>query len=115
MLFTKIAVSLITLSVEIINSSHCFAPFEPYDLSLLRRFIGHLLRLLMCNNEKFGAQIQKHVKQLVGHELNCAIYGILFDQIKVFSEKFFDQSAQVAKAKWFNKKETLDPLLRHII
>ena len=59
------------------------------------RFIGHLLKLLMCNNEKFGPQIQKHVKELVGHELNPAIYAILFDQIKLFVDKFFDQSGQV--------------------
>lgn len=59
------------------------------------RFIGHLLKLLMCNNEKFGPQIQKHVKELVGHELSAAIYAILFDQIKLFVDKFFDQSGQV--------------------
>ena len=49
----------------------------------------------MCNNEKFGPQIQKHVKELVGHELNAAIYAILFDEIKLFVDKFFDQSGQV--------------------
>ncbi|KAK2173204.1 hypothetical protein NP493_892g01057 [Ridgeia piscesae] len=59
------------------------------------QFIGHLLKLLMCNNEKFGPQIQKHVKELVGHELNAAIYAILFDEIKLFVDKFFDQSGQV--------------------
>ena len=62
---------------------------------LASRFIGHLLKLLMCNNEKFGPQIQKHVKELVGHELNAAIYAILFDEIKLFVDKFFDQSGQV--------------------
>lgn len=30
------------------------------------RFIGQLLRLLVCNNEKFGPQMQKHVKELIG-------------------------------------------------
>ncbi|KAK2156732.1 hypothetical protein LSH36_206g01021 [Paralvinella palmiformis] len=59
------------------------------------QFIGHLLKLLVCNNEKFGPQIQKHVKELVGHELNPSIYPILFDQIKIFVDKFFDSSGQV--------------------
>ncbi|PSN44310.1 Neurofibromin [Blattella germanica] len=54
-----------------------------------------LLRLLVCNNEKFGAQIQKHVKELVGHEMSPALYPILFDQIKAIVEKFFDQQGQV--------------------
>ena len=59
------------------------------------QFLGHLLRLLVCPNEKFGAQIQKHVKELVGHEMSPALYPILFDQIKIIVEKFFDQSGQV--------------------
>ncbi|XP_021921694.1 neurofibromin isoform X3 [Zootermopsis nevadensis] len=59
------------------------------------QFVGHLLRLLVCNNEKFGAQIQKHVKELVGHEMSPALYPILFDQIKAIVEKFFDQQGQV--------------------
>jgi len=41
------------------------------------QFLGHLLRLLVCPNEKFGAQIQKHVKELVGHEMSPALYPIL--------------------------------------
>jgi neurofibromin 1 len=49
----------------------------------------------VCNNEKFGAQIQKHVKELVGHEMSPALYPILFDEIKVIVEKFFDQQGQV--------------------
>lgn len=56
-----------------------------------------MLKLLVCQNEKFGAQIQKHVKELVGHELNPALYPILFDQIKVCVDKFFDPSGQVMK------------------
>lgn len=54
-----------------------------------------LLELLVCCNEKFGAQIQKHVKELVGHELSPALYPILFDQIKVIVDKFFDIQSQV--------------------
>ncbi|XP_063990874.1 neurofibromin isoform X3 [Diachasmimorpha longicaudata] len=59
------------------------------------QFVFNLLRLLICNNEKFGAQIQKHVKELVGQEMSPALYPILFDQIKSIVEKFFDQQGQV--------------------
>ncbi|XP_023313062.1 neurofibromin isoform X2 [Anoplophora glabripennis] len=58
-------------------------------------FVDLLLRLLVCNNEKFGAQIQKHVKELVGHEMSSALYPILFEQIKSIVDKFFDQQGQV--------------------
>ncbi|XP_050100828.1 neurofibromin isoform X2 [Anopheles aquasalis] len=59
------------------------------------QFIGQLLRLLVCNNEKFGPQIQKHVKELVGQEMSAQLYPILFDQIRAIVEKFFDQQGQV--------------------
>ncbi|KAF2884403.1 hypothetical protein ILUMI_21782, partial [Ignelater luminosus] len=58
-------------------------------------FVDLLLRLLVCNNEKFGPQIQKHVKELVGHEMSSALYPILFEQIKTIIDKFFDQQGQV--------------------
>jgi neurofibromin 1 len=57
--------------------------------------------LLVCNNEKFGAQIQKHVKELVGHEMSPALYPILFDQIKAIVEKFFDQQGQVCFYEYY--------------
>lgn len=59
------------------------------------QFIGLLLRLLVCNNEKFGPQIQKHVKELVGQEMSAQLYPILFDQIRSIVEKFFDSQGQV--------------------
>ncbi|XP_013143458.1 PREDICTED: neurofibromin isoform X1 [Papilio polytes] len=59
------------------------------------QFIGQLLRLLLCSNERFGQQIQTHVKGLVGHEMSPALYPILFDQIKAIIDKFFDQQQQV--------------------
>lgn len=59
------------------------------------QFIGQLLRLLVCNNEKFGPQIQKHVKELIGQEMSAQLYPILFDQIRSIVEKFFDQQGQV--------------------
>ena len=66
------------------------------------QFLGQLLRLLVCPNEKFGAQIQKHVKELVGHEMSPALYPILFEQIKVIVEKFFDGSGQVSVCYFFS-------------
>ncbi|XP_018362342.1 PREDICTED: neurofibromin isoform X1 [Trachymyrmex cornetzi] len=59
------------------------------------QFVFNLLRLLICNNEKLGNQIQKHVKELVAHEMSPALYPILFDQIKNFVEKFFDPHGHV--------------------
>ncbi|XP_026322570.1 neurofibromin [Hyposmocoma kahamanoa] len=59
------------------------------------QFIGQLLRLLLCSNERFGQQIQTHVKELVGNEMSPALYPILFDQIKAIIDKFFDQQQQV--------------------
>lgn len=62
------------------------------------RFVGQLLRLLVCINEKFGPQIQKHVKELIGHEMSSALYPILFDQLRAIIDKFFDSQQQV----WFS-------------
>ncbi|XP_077293081.1 neurofibromin 1 [Arctopsyche grandis] len=59
------------------------------------QFVGQLLRLLVCGNEKFGPQIQKHVKELIGYEMSSALYPILFDQIRSIIEKFFDTQQQV--------------------
>ncbi|XP_076037771.1 neurofibromin-like [Oratosquilla oratoria] len=73
------------------------------------QFVGHLLKLLVCSNEKFGAQIQKHVKELVGHEMSPLLYPILFDQIKVIVDKFFDQQGQVMVS------EISTQLIEHII
>ena len=59
------------------------------------QYLGQLLRLLVCPNEKFGTSIQKHVKELVGHDMSPLLYPILFDEIKRIVEKFFDQNGQV--------------------
>lgn len=61
---------------------------------LVSRFIGQLLRLLVCNNEKFGPQIQKHVKELIGQEMSAQLYPLLFDQIRGIVDKFFEQQGQ---------------------
>lgn len=72
-------------------------PNFPLHISVLFlcRFIGQLLRLLVCNNEKFGPQMQKHVKELIGQEMSAQLYPLLFDQIRGIVEKFFDQQGQV--------------------
>lgn len=63
---------------------------------LVTHFIENLLKFLVCQHEKFGANIQKHVKEFLGHELNPALYPNLFDQIKISVERSsFDSSGQV--------------------
>jgi neurofibromin 1 len=61
----------------------------------MNRFIGDCLKYLVCQNEKFGLQIQRHIQDLLGHELNPLCYPILFDQIKIQVDKFFDANGQV--------------------
>lgn len=64
-------------------------------LSNVNRFIGQLLRLLVCNNEKFGPQLQKHAKELIGQEMSAQLFPLLFDQIRNIVEKFIDVQGQV--------------------
>ncbi|CAF1066978.1 unnamed protein product [Adineta ricciae] len=59
------------------------------------QFIGDCLKYLVCQNEKFGLQIQRHIQDLLGHELNPLCYPILFEQIKIQVDKFFDANGQV--------------------
>ncbi|KAB7494213.1 Neurofibromin [Armadillidium nasatum] len=59
------------------------------------QFLGNLLKLLMSVNDRFGAQMQKHVKELVGHEMSPLLYPIFFEQVKLVIDKFFDQQGQV--------------------
>ena len=59
------------------------------------QFIGDLLKLLTCQNDKFGFQVQRHVQDLLGHELSTHCYPILFEQIKLIVDRFFDLSGQV--------------------
>ena len=69
----------------------------------ITQFIGDLLKLLTCQNEKFGYQVQRHIQDLLGHELNTLCYPILFEQIKIIIDKFFDPSGQVC----VNEQNTL--------
>lgn len=83
-------------SAKLQDSVSCLTnPSQEVQYCPVTQFVFNLLRLLICNNEKFGGQIQKHVKELVGHEMSPALYPILFDQIKSIVEKFFDQQGQV--------------------
>ncbi|KAK7864725.1 hypothetical protein R5R35_013611 [Gryllus longicercus] len=82
-------------SVEPRKSNALASSSQDVQYCPVTQFVGQLLRLLVCNNEKFGAAIQRHVKELVGHEMSPALYPILFDQIKAIVEKFFDQQGQV--------------------
>ena len=83
-------------STKFQDSVSCLTnPSQEVQYCPVTQFVFNLLRLLICNNEKFGTQIQKHVKELVGHEMSPALYPILFDQIKSIVEKFFDQQGQV--------------------
>ncbi len=61
----------------------------------ITQFIADLLKLLTCQNEKFGFQVQRHIQDLLGHELNTLCYPILFEQIKIIVDKFFDATGQV--------------------
>ncbi|XP_053968460.1 neurofibromin isoform X3 [Anastrepha ludens] len=71
------------------------APQQDLQYCPVTQFIGQLLRLLVCNNEKIGLNIQKNVKELIGEEMTPQLYPILFDQIRSIVEKFFDQQGQV--------------------
>ncbi|KAI5706129.1 hypothetical protein M8J75_005102 [Diaphorina citri] len=59
-------------------------------------FVGKLLNLLCYgSNERFGARIQRHIKDGVGPEMSPCLYPILFEQIRTIAERFFDQQGQV--------------------
>ncbi|XP_075145354.1 neurofibromin 1 isoform X2 [Haematobia irritans] len=71
-------------------------PQQEVQYCPVTQFIGQLLRLLVCSNEKIGLNIQKNVKELVGEEMSTYLYPILFDQIRAIVETFFDQHGQVS-------------------
>ena len=43
-----------------------------------------------------GVQVQRNIKELLSNELNPMLYGALFDQIKLFTDKFFGSKGQVS-------------------
>ena len=62
----------------------------------INEFIASLLKLLVCTNERLGAQIRDSVKEMIGSELDPALYHHLFDQIKICVDRFFDNNGQVS-------------------
>lgn len=76
-------------------------------------FIHHLLRLLVVQNERFGTQIQKHVKELLSHELSPTLYPILFDQIKSIVDGFFD--SEPPNKQHVNESDTNTQFINHIM
>ncbi len=83
------------LQMAMAAATHGASPDMQYCTITLENFLGQLLKLLVCQNEKFGPSIQKHVKELVGHDMSPLLYPILFDQVKQIVETFFDTSGQV--------------------
>ncbi|KAK4469506.1 hypothetical protein MN116_007051 [Schistosoma mekongi] len=64
------------------------------QFSPVAQFIGNLLLLISCQHEKFGHQIQKHVKESIGNELNPLIYPILFNQLRSHVDACFSGQGQ---------------------
>lgn len=62
---------------------------------LFSRFVCQLLRLLVCNGEKFGGAIQRHVKEIIGQDMSTQLYPLLFDEMRCVIEQFFDKRAMV--------------------
>lgn len=106
---TRLTTSASTFSLDSRKSNLLPNGNQDIQYCPVTQFVGMLLRLLVCNNEKFGTLIQKHVKELVAHEMSPALYPILFDQIKIIVEKFFDPHGQVILS------ETHTQFIDHII
>ncbi|THD27494.1 Neurofibromin [Fasciola hepatica] len=64
------------------------------QFSPVSQYIGNLLLLISCQHEKFGHQIQKHVKEAIGNELNPLIYPILFNQLRAHVDACFSGQGQ---------------------
>ncbi|XP_055848107.1 neurofibromin isoform X2 [Episyrphus balteatus] len=87
--------SLHPSTISLVTTTIVIPPPQEIQYCPVTQFIGQLLRLLVCSNEKIGLNIQKNVKELVGEEMSPQLYPILFDQIRAIVEKFFDQQGQV--------------------
>ncbi|CAL8098834.1 unnamed protein product [Calicophoron daubneyi] len=67
---------------------------QDHHFSPVSQYIGNLLLLISCQHEKFGHQIQKHVKEAIGNELNPLIYPILFSQLRSHVDACFSGQGQ---------------------
>lgn len=100
------------------NYTHPYNCSQPLNYSQesaqpVTMFIHHLLRLLVVQNERFGTQIQKHVKELLSHELSPTLYPILFDQIKSIVDGFFD--SEPPNKQHVNESDTNTQFINHIM
>lgn len=69
---------------------------EPSAYCPVTQFIGQLVRLLTTptTNDRVGPAVQRHVKELVAHELSATLRPILFEQLKLQLDKLFDSQQQ---------------------
>ena len=72
----------------------------------INEFIASLLKLLVCTNERLGALIRDSVKEMIGSELDPALYHHLFDQIKIVVDRFFDSTSQVKRDELCPQNQT---------
>ncbi|VDP88265.1 unnamed protein product [Echinostoma caproni] len=77
-----------------ISSVQASSLVQDHQFSPVSQYIGNLLLLISCQHEKFGHQIQKHVKEAIGNELNPLIYPILFNQLRAHVDACFSGQGQ---------------------
>ncbi|KAM9801137.1 neurofibromin isoform 1-T1 [Neosynchiropus ocellatus] len=58
-------------------------------------FLDRLLTLLVCGHERVGLHVRTNVKDLLGLELNPALYPLLFNKLRNSIGKFFDAQGPV--------------------
>ncbi|CAH8606919.1 unnamed protein product [Dicrocoelium dendriticum] len=76
------------------SSGHATGLGQDSRFSPVAQYIGNLLLLISCQHEKFGHQIQKHVKEAIGNELNPLVYPILFNQLRAHVDACFSGQGQ---------------------
>uniref|UniRef100_A0A671VT64 Neurofibromin n=1 Tax=Sparus aurata TaxID=8175 RepID=A0A671VT64_SPAAU len=59
------------------------------------RFLDRLLALLVCGHDRVGLHVRTNVKDLLGLELNPALYPMLFNKLRNSIGKFFDTQGPV--------------------
>ncbi|VDP24625.1 unnamed protein product, partial [Soboliphyme baturini] len=59
------------------------------------QFLSHFLSLLFLQSENLEAPIIRQVKESCSFELSPLLYESVFEQIKTFTERFFDSSGEI--------------------
>uniref|UniRef100_A0A915KNP1 Neurofibromin n=1 Tax=Romanomermis culicivorax TaxID=13658 RepID=A0A915KNP1_ROMCU len=59
------------------------------------RFLNQLISLLFLQSERMDVSVIRHIKEILSHELNPSLYSALFEQIKAFTDNYFDSNGQV--------------------